>query len=92
LQNKCEKKERTKMDKYYQIADYILNHYNRNSHADKLVLANYLKNCLNDRYNDGLKTAIDLIKENEVGYNDYAHIETLICGLTNSKLSTTLNS
>ena len=33
---------------FYQEADYILNHYDRNSHADKLCLAKKIEKLVND--------------------------------------------
>lgn len=66
-------------DKYYQLADYILNHYDKTSHKDKLCLAKKLQ----DIYNNGLDTAIILVEESCGNEED---ISTLTCGLENSKI------
>lgn len=66
-------------DKYYQLADYMLNHYDKTSHNDKLVLAKKLK----DIYNSGLDTAISLVEE---ACGDKETMSTLTCGLENSKM------
>ena len=65
-------------DRYYQEADYILNHYAKTSHMDKICLAKKL----NGIYNSGLNTAITIV--NEV-VDDKEMMEVLVCALENSK-------
>ena len=69
----------------YRLSDYILNHYDRNSHLDKLVLAKDLKKKFDLHYNNGINTAICLLKDTGM-YEDANYTETLICGLESSKL------
>jgi len=66
-------------DRYYQLADYILNHYDKTSDKDKLCLAKKLK----DIYNSGLDTAISLV---EHAGGDKEDMSILTCGLENSKI------
>lgn len=66
-------------DYYYQLANYILNHYDKTSHNDKLALAKQLT----DIYNSGIDTAIRLTSDS---CGDKETIETLVCGLESSKI------
>ena len=66
-------------DKYYQLADYILNHHDKTSHGDKLCLSKQLSEI----YNSGVSTAISLVDET---WCDDEIKATLICGLENSKI------
>ena len=45
--------------KFYEKADYILNHYDRNSHKDKLTLAKELERIYDDGYDDGKTHGFD---------------------------------
>ena len=66
-------------DRYYQLADYILNHYDKTSHKDKLCLAKKLKGI----YNSGLDTAVSLVNES---CGDKETVSTLTSGLENSRI------
>ena len=66
-------------DRYYQLADYILNHYDKTSDKDKLCLAKKLKGI----YNSGLDTAVSIVNES---CGDKETVSTLTSGLENSRI------